>query len=318
MLGRLIVDLWKHGVRKTLESEPWRESAVERIAGARGAKVVPLDGVNSLVSGRHGWFLANEYDLYLGRALIVYGEYAELEHEFLRSLLHPGDRVVEIGANIGSHTVGLAKTVGPSGGMVAIEPQPSIFRVLCANLALNGLTNVTPLALGCGRQKGTLQAPAVDYHVRQPHNSGGVSLEPSGQGIAVDVVPLDELLRPDFGARLLKIDVEGMERDVLEGARRLIETGRPLLYVENDRADKSKELIDWIMAAGYRLWWHAPPLFNPQNFFGVSDNLYPSIVSLNMLCVPKQTDLPVTGTLQEVTDPGWHPFAAQQPAQPGN
>jgi FkbM family methyltransferase len=308
MLGRFLVDLFKHGIGGTLNPEMRSGQTVEQIPGLQSTNVIALDEINCLVKGRHGWFLANRYDEYLGRALTVYGEYAELEHEFLCSLLRTGDHVIEVGANIGTHTVGLAKAVGPGGGVVAIEPQPTIFRVLCANLALNGLANVTPVAFGCGAQKATMSIPAVDYHVCAAHNSGGVSLEPPGEGVLVTVMPIDEMFEASLSIELLKVDVEGMEKEVLEGASRLIEQQRPLLYVENDRVEKSQVLVEWIMAAGYRLWWHTPTLFNANNFFGVSENIYKNFISLNMLCVPKETALPVVNQLEELTESGYHVF----------
>jgi FkbM family methyltransferase len=294
MLGRFFVNLIKHGIAGLQPSD------------MKATNVIPLDDVNCLVKGRHGWFLANQYDHYLGRALIDYGEYGEIEHEFLNSLVRNGDHIIEVGANIGTHTVGLAHAVGTEGSVIAIEAQPAIFRILCANLALNGLSNVIPCGLGCGAQKGTMSFPAVDYHVRSIHNSGGVSLDHSGNGMPVAIVTLDELLGDCSSIQLIKIDVEGMEREVLEGASHLIEKYRPLLYVENDRIDKSQALVEWLMAAGYRLWWHCPHLFNPRNFFGVSENVYENTASFNMLCVPKETSLPVTDQLQELTDSGFH------------
>jgi FkbM family methyltransferase len=306
MLGRLFVDLFKHGIAGTLNPQKRGDQTDRRSAGSESTNVIPLDDINCLVKGRHGWFLANQYDEYLGRALIVYGEYAELEHEFLCSLLHTSDRVVEVGANIGTHTVGLAKAVGPDGGVVAIEPQPAIFRVLCANLALNGLANVTPVALGCGAQKGMMSVPAVDYNAPAIHNSGGVSLDEPAKGIPVEVMPIDEMLDVGASVQVLKLDVEGMEKEVLEGASRLIKKHRPLLYVENDRLGKSQALVEWIMAAGYRLWWHITPLFNANNFFGVNENIYPRLASINMLCVPKETALPAVDQLEELREPGYH------------
>lgn len=293
MLGRILIDLIKHGI-----------AGVQ--APLEAQNVIPLDDINFLVKGRHGWFLANQYDHYLGRALIDYGEYGEIEHVFLNSLLRKGDYVVEVGANIGTHTVGLANAVGPEGSVIAIEAQPAIFRVLCANLALNGLSNVIPYGLGCGAQKGTMSVPAIDYHVRDIHNSGSISLDHSDNGIPVTIVTLNELLGNCSGIQLLKLDVEGMEKEVLVGASHLIEKHRPLLYVENDRIDKSQALVEWIMAAGYRLWWHIPPLFNPSNFFSASENIYGNTASFNMLCVPTETSLSATDQLQEITDSSFH------------
>jgi FkbM family methyltransferase len=297
MLGRFLLDLLRHALGGARPEEP------------TVPQVQPLDGLRCLVRGRHGWFLANRYDRYVGAALVRYGEYGELEHAFLASLLRPGDNVVEVGANIGSHTVGLARSVGPDGRVVAVEAQPEIFQVLCANLALNGLANVAAHGCGCGERPGTMYAPAVDYGRAEVHNAGGISLADTGNGARVSIVPLDELAGELPTLRLLKVDVEGMELKVLLGAARLIAKHRPCLYLENDRPDLSRDLVEWVQGQKYRLWWHAPRLFNPDNYFGVTENDYPEVMSLNMICLPAGTAVPAeVERLEEVTDPAMHPL----------
>lgn len=278
----------------------------EKITLSNNPAITNLDEINSLVRARHGWFLANGFDYYLGKALIDYGEYAEVEHSFLSLLLQEGDNVIEVGANIGSHTVGLAKSVGSTGHVVAIEPQPEVFRILCANLALNGLTNAIPFMNGCGAESCLMRVNSTNYQTKNIHNSGSASLNNSDDGTLVSVVTLDELVGNMPSLRLIKVDVEGMEKEVLEGAKRLIEQHRPFLYVENDRAERSKELIELIMGAGYRLWWHTPLLFNPENFFGNKNNSYENNVSINMICVPKEITTPLVNQLHEIIDPDYH------------
>src|SRR6185295_9733823 len=114
-----------------------------------------LAGFNWLVRGRRGNFIASDNDIYVGRSLIHYGEFSEIEWQLLAHYCHPGHTVVEIGANIGSHTVSLSKAVGRAGRVIAIEPQPVIFQTLCANLALNCLLNVEPHLCGCAAAAGT-------------------------------------------------------------------------------------------------------------------------------------------------------------------
>lgn len=84
----------------------------------------------------------------------------------------------------------------------------------------------------------------------------------------------------------IKIDVEGMEGDVLAGAVETINRFRPALYVENDRKEKSTELIERLLGLDYRLYWHLPPLFNRKNFAGHEEDVFGQIVSVNMLCLP--------------------------------
>lgn len=262
-----------------------------------------------LVRGRHGLFLAQANDFYLGGALLRYGEYGEIEGQLLQQMVHPGMTVVEVGANIGTHTVPLARAVGPQGRVIAIEPQPVIHQQLCANITLNGLRNVITHLCGCGAETGVLYRPPVDYDADIQGNFGGVSLHSVPVGMPVPVHLLDALVG-DVPIQLIKIDVEGMEGDVLAGAKETLRRNRPLLYVENDRVEKSAALIQQLFDLGYRLWWHLPPLFNPDNYFGVVENDYGGVVSINMLCIPAERDANVSG-LTEVTDASQHPLVSR-------
>jgi FkbM family methyltransferase len=121
--------------------------------------------------------------------------------------------------------------------MLAFEPQPVIFQNMCANLALNAIGNVTAWPSACGDRAGTLWF--AQPTTRPGGNFGGVSMsrEPLPNGVAIPCIELDEI----FGAEtvsLMKIDVEGFELAVLEGAEVIIERCRPVLYVENDRPEK--------------------------------------------------------------------------------
>lgn len=262
-----------------------------------------LPGFNKLVRCRHGTFLANENDTYVGRSLIKYGEFSQHEAELFAELLKPGDVVVEAGANIGALTVPLARLVGPHGRVLASEPQPVVFQMLCANLSLNGLTNVDGRNCALSSSRGEVRIP--HYHYDKPANFGGLALADDPGGTPVPIATVDEIFRYDR-LRLVKVDVEGMERDVLEGARETIQRHKPVLYVENDRLEKSEALIRFIMALGYRLWWHVLPLFNPGNFRHDAENIFANIFSYNMLCFPVETE--VSFSAPEIIDPTFHPL----------
>ena len=237
-------------------------------------------------------------DQYIGQSLDRYGEFSEGEVELLRQIIRPGWTVVEIGANMGAHTVFLAKATGSLGRVLAFEPQRVIFQILCANLALNGLSHVETFHAAAGQQPGTITVPRLDYTARQ--NSGGVSLGSHAAGEAVQQMTIDGLNLP--ACHLLKIDVEGMEGEVLAGAEQTIRRWRPVLYVENDRPEKSAALIRQVLGLGYRLYWHLPRLFNPHNYFGVTENIFGTIVSVNMLGFHGSISQNVT-ELREITDP---------------
>ena len=236
-----------------------------------------------VVAGRDGYFLVNVNDVYVGKAIFIYGECCGIERDFLNRLVRAGDIVIEVGANIGCHTVALAKSVGMNGRIYAFEPQRACHSLLEAQIALNQIENIYAYRRGAGRTKSKLWVPKINYGI--VGNFGGVELSNSetANSEGVEIVTLDEMLR-DSPCALIKIDVEGMEEDVIRGGIDIINKNSPIIYVENDRPEKSKSLIALLLDLKYRLWWHLPPLFNPNNFFGVKDNVYGNIVSINMFC----------------------------------
>jgi FkbM family methyltransferase len=263
-----------------------------------------------LVATRHGTMLVNRNDVYMGQALMLYGECCEIELQFLLTLIRQPGLIVEVGANMGIHTVPMgAQLASESRTLFAFEPQPVIFQQLCANLALNGLMNVRALPYACGSENGPLMFETPDYF--NIGNFGGTSmhnsLPASSRRELVQCVRLDAILA-EGTVGVIKIDVEGHELEVLKGSEGILERCHPLLYVENDRIEKSPALIQWLLEREYRLWWHLPPLFNPENFRGVPENCYPGTRSFNMLGVPRSSKIPVEGSM-EILDCNDHPLA---------
>ena len=230
---------------------------------------------------RHGKMLYNEHDIYIGRSLQLYGEYSEGECEAFRQIVRPGWTVLELGANIGAHTVCIAKLVGPQGRVMAFEPQRIVFQTLCANIALNDLQNVDCLHQAVGKKSGTVIMPRMDYN--KEFNFAGISVGMTSEGEVVSLTSVDELELK--ACHFIKMDIEGMEEEAIHGACETIRRFRPFLYLENDRKDKSDSLIRTINDLGYRMYWHVPPLFNPSNFAGNSENVFGRTISRNMLCI---------------------------------
>lgn len=247
--------------------------------------------INLLVAARHGHLLINRHDIYIGRSIRELGEFSEGEVDLFRQVLRPGALVVEAGANIGAHTVPIAKLIGPTGHLWAFEPQRIVHQTLCANIALNSLTNVTALWAAVGREAGQLLVPTIDY--ARDNNFGGLGLEGRTQGEPVSVLTIDSLRLPRLD--LLKADVEGMEQAVLEGARATIERCQPLLYVENDREEKSAGLLACLQAMGYVAYAHAPPLYSPSNYFGETNNPFGNIISMNVLAIHQSVPTNIQG-----------------------
>jgi len=256
-------------------------------------------GKHKLTMCRYGWML--HFGPYIGKCFELYGQYSEAEVAVLRALLRPGNTAIDIGANIGDLTVPMSRMVGPEGRIYAIESHSDTYHVLCANLALNGITNTK--ALNC-------------FIADSPDVSTGGAWGEFGYVSPIwgtTVVPIDSL--GVTSCALIKIDVDGKELEVLRSARSLIEKCRPVLYFENDAQDASAALLGHAMEQGYDLYWHPAPIFEPDNFFGNPVNHWApkNILSLMVLGIPAERRAQYSVPLKKVMDPGqwWDQILAQ-------
>ncbi len=252
---------------------------------------------NGFIHGRrcrYGNMIYNINDAHIGRSLELYGEWAELEMELLRCVLKPSDVVLDVGSNIGTHTMFFAHTVGPEGKVYAFEPQRFSYQILCTNLTINCLQNVHAYHMAVGSEKGTIIVPELDQETEM--NYGGVSLDTNQNGESVPLILLDEL--EIDSCRLIKIDVEGMELSVLKGGTGMIEKCNPFIYLENNDPSKSFALIKYIKTLGYTIYWHFSPFYNPDNFYRNKSNVFENIVDANMFCVRTELKSSVQGLLK--------------------
>ena len=260
----------------------------------------------SRAAARYGAVLFPAHDLYIGRSIALYGEYAEFEAALFRRLMEPQAVAVDVGANIGCHTLALAATAAR---VVAFEPQRRIFQLLCANLVLNEIDNVEAILAGAGAVAGRIRLAEAD--LTRPANFGRFELSAAAVGVDTAIMPIDALALPRCD--LIKCDVEGMETEVLLGARQTIERHRPALYLENDRPAEAPRLAALLLSLHYRIWWHTPTYFNSDNFNGNPVDVFHGLRALNFLCLPveraaDQADL--FRGLVEIKRPGsaWPPI----------
>ena len=250
------------------------------------------NGYVRVIKGKHGYFLYNTNDRFVGKSLEAYGEWCEPELELLLKVLEPGDQVFDVGANIGTHTVPFAKKVGNRGLVHALEPQRLVFQALCGNVSLNRLLNVVCLNKGAGKDQGIVKVPVLDPAVEQ--NFSAMNIEGFSQGDSIEVVTIDTL-EPNR-CKLIKIDVEGMEADVLDGAEITIKRLQPILFIENNSEDNSPNIIQRILELNYQAWWLIARYYNSSNYFGNLENIFaPYHPEANLFCLPRGTDGPVDG-----------------------
>lgn len=245
---------------------------------------------NKLVKTRYGPFLVNGNDARVGRSLQTYGEWGESELSLLRQILRPGDLAIDVGAHIGVHTVSFAQAVGPSGRVFAIEPQRILCQMLCANVQMQSLFNVIVTQGAAAATSGQAIVPMIDY--MQPGDFAALRLGAYENGERVPSFPLDEL--PINACRLVKIDVEGNELGVLQGARKLLLTHRPVVFVEANRPEDTTAMFELLVGLKYRLFWHLDFFFNKANSRGVTEDIFGGAFDVNIIGVP--ANIPLTAT----------------------
>jgi len=301
-----------HAARRREAKRPAREGRVRHIIREQGLRLVANldpDGFNELAVCRSGPMVFNRHDIWIGRALLNYGEYSFEEILLARSLLKPGATIVEAGANIGAHTVELSRVAGPNGVVHAFEPQRLVFQTLCANLALNQCKNVHAYPLAVGERAGRGMMPFLDPSVAA--NIGGATLVENTRGEAVDVVAIDQLNLSS--CHFFKADVEGMEVQAVRGALSTIEKYRPFLYLEDDRKENHAALVEMVGGLDYKMYWHLPMMVGDDCARIEGAEEIEKIMSSNLLCAPRERRAEIP-ELTEVRsgDPHWLDLAGVQ------
>lgn len=167
----------------------------------------------------------------------------------LRSYLRRGDVFVDVGANVGRHTLCAARCVGPGGSVVSFEPHPRVFGFLTENIGLNRFENVTAHNAALGDSEG-------EVHISDEANHDANSIATDGSGIPTPVHRLDDVMPPELPVRMLKIDAEGYEKFVLDGAPRVLErTDCIFIEVGNPGAARfgydAADLVEQIRSCGF-------------------------------------------------------------------
>lgn len=233
-------------------------------------------------------------DSIVSESLALYGEWAQQEIDFLAHFIAPGSTVLDIGAFIGTHTLAFSTLVGDQGAVIAFEPRAEAFDLLTRNVRDNQRANVHL------RQQGVSDAPAsIQLHRMPPGaltNFAGLALADddsrpaSGPAYEVPLVTIDSLALAAVG--LLKIDVEGMERQVLDGARETIAAFQPAVFAEANSIAAGLKILAWCQASGYECLGHLTDAFNPQNFNGQERSIFDGGKELNLLLLPAGRALP--------------------------
>jgi len=231
-----------------------------------------------LASSSHGTMIVNRFDRHVGPGggfgvglqILETGHFDPTEVELIVQLLelrrrHHGDGVVAIdcGANIGVHTVEWAIAMTGWGSVLAVEAQERIYYALAGNIAINNCFNAMAVHAAVSSEPGVMKIPMPNYltassfgslelRKREGNEFIGQPIDYSDEkSVTIRKMTLDGLAFPRVD--LIKIDVEGMEMEALEGAQATIEKSHPILLVESVKAG-SERLRPWLEQRGYKIF----------------------------------------------------------------
>jgi FkbM family methyltransferase len=201
------------------------------------------------------YYLAD--DKYVGQRVAL-GKYEPYETELmLRQASAIGGQagcvVVDVGANIGYYTILLADKVGKKGKVYAFEPDSTSFDILEKNIKANKLENVVAIKAAAGSREGKLEL------YKSEENLGDHKLYGKGKKEIVKVIRLDDFIKEKVD--LIKIDTQGWEPEVIEGAKEIIKKWKPVMFLEYSpasyRAAKldGKKMMEFCKAEYKRIFW---------------------------------------------------------------
>lgn len=238
-----------------------------------------VDGITTARTRYTDNFHFYEKDVIIGRSIKIYGEYTQIELDLLTQYINENTVVYDVGGNIGYHTVAFAHRAKH---VYSFEPNLKNYKLLEMNT--KNLNNVTLVKAAVSDTKG--KSFISDYELDDLGNYGECMMsETTGQPCVT--VRLDDLNLPD--PHVIKIDVEGHELKVFNGARNIITKNNPVIFYEAMHGSGFDQIYDFLHTdLGYNLYWIAVPNYNPRNFNNISQNVFGQGGVINILALPKQ------------------------------
>ena len=183
--------------------------------------------------------VVNPIDQYISCQMFLYGFWEPHSRDQFKKFVQNGMTVLDIGANIGCHTLLLSELVGEKGKVHAFEPCANNYRLLHTNCVLNRCKNTSVYKLGVSSESKTMFIPSHWADVQTNQNYGCISLKEAKEtndDEQINTITIDSL---DLqGVDFVKVDVEGMELHVLKGMINTIRKFRPCMYIEITATNK--------------------------------------------------------------------------------
>ncbi|ADM10300.1 hypothetical protein PB2503_11264 [Parvularcula bermudensis HTCC2503] len=206
-------------------------------------KILDRTKLNMWAKLHHGPHLRVDMSNTVGRSIYLRHRYEPSIEQVVREMLTLGDTFLDIGANVGYFSAVAAGCVGPTGRVIAVEPNIALCKNIRDSISRNGWSNIEVLPMGVGAN--------ASFDVLRVQPSSGVSYvgtveEAEDQAISVELIVVETIdsilakLALDRPPKLIKIDVEGRERDALQGATALLGQRSTSFIVEHAARNQAR------------------------------------------------------------------------------
>lgn len=222
-------------------------------------KIMEPQGIIQIIVNDHKMFV-NTQDKVIVPSLIIYGVWEKFETDLFYKIVKPGDVVVDVGANIGYYTLIAAGLVGKEGKVYAFEPEPSNYKLLTKNVGINSFRNVTAIQKAISDDNGKIRLYLDKVNLGAPSFSEENIFIERGSYVDVETISLDEFFenrKKEEKFNFIKIDAEGAEGLIVNGAKNILQENNPKILMEfwpygqkNIGTDPMK-LLNTLMDYGY-------------------------------------------------------------------
>ncbi len=243
----------------------------------------------SVVSTRYGRMRIIDVDNVISRSLALYGEWALEELSLLAQIITPGMCVLDVGAFIGTHTLAFSEFTEQRGKVYSFEPRKEIYAILLENLNINERQNVIAFNMGLAEKEQILNLQSLDLN--QAINFGSLALDANGVSLGANNYQVRISTIDDLGIDkidVIKLDVEGMERRVLDGAVETILRDRPIIFCECSSLDAGSDVLGFCQGKQYDTYGFLASAYNPHNLNAIKENIFGAAKELALVLIPRE------------------------------
>ena len=238
-------------------------------------------------------FIVYRWDDIISASLKLYGEYQQVELDMLLQLIGDDTVVYDIGSNIGYHA---SAFVTRSKHVYCFEANPQHYKMLRMNMQEEPRCTLFNLAVS--NATGKILVEEIDVTAIGNYGMARVG---TTTGVEVSMTSIDALVNSGQikPPHLIKIDVEGHEPGVFQGAAETIKQHMPVIYFEAQESENIPEIYNMLTALGYSLGWCVVRNYNPDNFNHNPNNQFGNDAIFSIIALPPtnptQWPLPVLG-----------------------